>query len=77
MPSSNSVWGAYLYDNGFGRTIPEQHDCTVAEFAARHPRGTYVLALSGHVVCLIDGDWYDSWRSDNEIVIYVWSKEGK
>lgn len=77
MPSANSVWGAYLRHRGFTRhIIPEDcPDCyTVTEFACDHPRGTYILALSGHVVCLVDGDWYDTWDSGQEVPLYYWMR---
>lgn len=78
MPSANSVWGNYLRRLGFRRqivpdTCPECY--TVADFAAEHPTGTYILALSGHVVCVEDGDWCDSWDSGAETVIYFWVGE--
>lgn len=38
MPSSNSVWGAYLKKRGFRRRSPPD-DVTVGEFARRHPAG--------------------------------------
>ena len=47
---------------------------TVARFAKEHPSGIYILALSGHVVCIKDGDWLDSWDSGNEIVLYYWER---
>ncbi len=78
MPSSNAVWGAYLRKKGFCRhfmpdTCP---DCyTVADFCADHPHGTYILALSSHVVAVKDGDWLDTWDSGNEIPIFYWHKE--
>jgi len=81
MPTANSVWGAYLRRNGYRRHLidDECKDCpdayTVAEFARDHPQGTYILALSGHVVTVIDGDWYDTWDSGNEIPIYYWIRE--
>ncbi len=78
MPSANAVWGAYLRGKGFVRKIiPDTcPDCyTVADFAADHPAGTYILALSGHVVCVIDGDWIDTWDSGGEIPLYYWHKE--
>ena len=77
MPSANSVWGAYLRRCGFTRNvIPDDcPDCyTVADFARDNPIGVYILALSGHVVCLIDGDWYDTWDSGNEIPLYYWRR---
>ncbi|MEY8360069.1 hypothetical protein AALA99_13780 [Anaerotruncus colihominis] len=77
MPSSNAVWGAYLENKGFKRrmmpdTCPNCY--TVARFAKEHPSGIYILALSGHVVCIKDGDWLDSWDSGNEIVLYYWER---
>lgn len=79
MPSANQVWGAYLRAQGFRRYILPNTcpDCyTVAEFCEDHPKGLYVLALSGHVVCVQDGDWYDSWDSGAETPVYYWAKEG-
>lgn len=78
MPSANHVWGAYIRKNGFQRAvIPDEcPDCyTVADFAAEHPNGTYILALSGHVVCIKDGDYYDTWDSGGEVPLYYWHKE--
>lgn len=80
MPSANSVWGAYLRQQGFTRNVVPNTcpDCyTVAEFAADHPRGVYVLALSSHVVCIEDGKYFDSWDSGNEIPLFYWEKEDK
>ena len=80
MPSANSVWGAYLRQHGFTRHVVPNTcpDCyTVAEFARDHPKGVYVLALSGHVVCQLNGDIYDTWHSENEIPLFYWEKEDK
>ena len=65
--------GAYLRRHGFQRDMAPE-DMTVAEFAMGHPNGTYILALSGHVVCLQDGVIYDTWHSENETVLYFWQK---
>lgn len=73
MPSANATWGAYLRRKGFHRELAPE-DITVEEFARENPHGTYVLALSGHVVCIKDGVLYDSWDSSNEIVLYFWQK---
>lgn len=80
MPSANAVWGAYLRHKGFSRYLISDDcpdDYTVADFAADNPNGVYILALSGHVVCVINGDIYDTWNSGNEIPIYYWTKKGK
>lgn len=77
LPSANAVWGAYLRSIGFRRQmIPDTcPDCyTVADFAREHPSGTYILALSGHVVCVENGVIYDSWDSSGEVPLYYWQK---
>ncbi len=77
MPSANHVWGAYLRKHGFSRhLIPDScPECyTVAGFAADCPRGTYILAISGHVVCVRDGDWYDTWDSGGAVPVYYWER---
>ena len=78
MPSSNSVWGAVLRQNGFKRySIPNScPDCYTAEqFAEDHPSGVYVLGFGNHVATLKDGFVFDSWDSTQEIPQYYWSKE--
>ena len=80
MPSANAVWGAYLRRIGYRRyMVPDTcPDCyTVGRFADEHQKGTFILALSGHVVCVQDGVIYDSWNSENEIVLYYWQKESE
>lgn len=72
FPQANHVWGAYLIDKGFERKLVPETDCTVADFARTHPKGTYILAISGHVVTVCDGDIYDSWNSSDEIPVYYW-----
>ena len=74
MPSANATWGAYLRRNGYQRELAPE-DVTVAEFADAHPNGSYILALSGHVVCVIDDVLYDTWDSGNETVLYFWRKD--
>ena len=78
LPSADRVWGAYLRRHGFCRhALPETcPDCyTVADFAREHPQGLYVLSIPGHVVCLLDGCWQDTWDSGEENPIYYWAKE--
>ena len=79
MPSSNNVWGAYLKSKGFSKhNIDECKDCyTVREFTEEHPKGTYVLGLGTHAVTSIDGNYYDSWESGDETVLYYYEKETK
>lgn len=78
MPSSNSVWGAVLRQNGFYRSaIPNScPDCyTVGDFADDHPEGVYVVGTGNHVVTIIDGVVMDSWDSRAEIPQYYWHRK--
>lgn len=78
MPSSNSVWGSVLRQAGFVReNLPNTcPDCyTVRDFCEEHPKGTYVLGLSGHVVTVKDGNWYDIWDSGDETVLFYWHRK--
>ena len=75
MPSSDSVWGAVLRQNGFYRkAIPNTCPAcyTVRDFCKDNPKGVYVLGFGGHVATVIDGTLYDSWDSSKEIPIYMW-----
>lgn len=80
MPSSDSVWGAVLRQNGFYRkAVPNLcPDCyTVDDFCNEHPHGTFVLGFGGHVATVVDGDLYDSWDSSEEIPVYYWYRKDR
>lgn len=78
MPSYNEVWSEYLFNNGYRRTqLPNTcPDCyIVKDFCHDFPIGRYLLALDGHVVAVVDGNYYDTWDSGNETVLYYWRRE--
>lgn len=78
MPSANAVWGEYLKLNGFSKhTIPDTcPSCyTIRQFAYEHPYGAYLLETGQHVVAVIDGDYFDTSDTGNEVPIYYWRKE--
>lgn len=78
IPSSNAAWGSYLHDLGYSRHIVPDTcpDCyTIEDFTEDHPEGTYILATGTHVVCARDGDYFDTWPSGQETVIYYFEKE--
>ncbi len=80
MPSNNGVWGAFLRKKGFKRRMLPDNcpDCyTVEDFCKDHPQGTFVVAVSGHVLCVKDGDAYDSWNSLSENPIYYFEIESE
>lgn len=75
MPSSDSVWGAFLREKGMQRhNIPNScPDCyRLKDFCREYPKGIYVVKTSNHVVTVVDGDYFDSWDSGNEIPTYYW-----
>ena len=76
MPSANMVWGQYLRDLGFRRYLIDDDtgNYTVEDFCRDHQKGTYILAIDGHVVCAVDGFYYDSWDSGQEIPVYYWTR---
>lgn len=79
LPNADSVWGPYLKQRGFRRyLLPDTcPDCyTIGDFAEEHPEGTFILSMPGrHVVAVVDGDWWDSWDSGNEVPAYYWTRE--
>lgn len=77
MPSSNSVWNAYLIDQGFvKRTIPDScPECyRITDFCWDHSIGEFLVATGTHVVAVIDGDYYDTWDSGDEVPIYFYER---
>lgn len=74
MPSSNEVWGKYLYSKGYTKKIIPNF-CTVEEFCKDHPIGTYVLGMGNHVVTAISGQFFDTWNSGEEVISFYWERE--
>lgn len=78
MPSVNNLWGSYLRSIGFRKFILPDNcpDCyTVSQFCDDHPIGRYLLATGTHVIAVINGNYYDTWDSGDEIPISFWKKE--
>lgn len=69
MPNSDSVWGMYLKERGFHKEAVDE--CRVREYALGNV-GRCILKLSGHIVAMIDEDWYDLTDSGDGYVLYVW-----
>lgn len=77
MPSSNAVWDAYLRDKGYVKhvipdTCPECY--RVTDFCWDHPSGDYLLATGTHVIAVLNGDYYDTWDSGDEVPIYFYER---
>ena len=75
MPTSNNVWGLLLKQKGAAQfLLPDScPSCiTVRAFCEKYPRGTFVIGTGSHAVAVMDGDYYDSWDSGNEVPSYFW-----
>lgn len=42
---------------------------TVKDFVKKHPNGTYLITMSGHITCAINGKIYDTFDPSDR---YVW-----
>lgn len=75
VPNADAVWGKYLYQHGFRPFLLPQScpECTtISLFCVMYPKGTYIIGTGNHAVAIIDGDYYDSWDSGNEIPSFFW-----
>jgi hypothetical protein len=79
MPSANVVWISFLQDMGFKKYIIPNScpSCyTIQDFCNDHPTGLYVVGTGTHVVAVLNGQYYDSWDSGDEIPVF-YLKGGK
>ena len=77
MMVDDKVWGQYLRNNGFRiRPLPDTcPNCyTVRDFANDHPKGRYLLKTYEHVIAVVDGDYYDTGDSGDEVPIYYYER---
>lgn len=75
MPSDDSVWGHFLKRSGCTQFILSEEcpQCmTVSAFCHFYPTGRYIIGTGAHAIAIIDGNYYDSWDSGNEIPSFFW-----
>lgn len=75
MPSSDTVWGHYLYLKGFEPfVLPDicPKCMTIEEFTHYFSAGVYIIGTGYYAVAVIDGNYYDSWDSGNEVATFFW-----
>lgn len=76
MPNANHVWGKYLEEHGFEcEAVKNIGKMTVRSFAESNPHGLFLLATGAHVVAVVDGNYYDTWDSGNEVPVTVWKEK--
>lgn len=74
---ADEVWSSILRQHGFKRQlVPDTCPAcyTVDLFCRDHPEGTFVVKSEDHVATVKDGILYDSWPSQDKVVIYYWYK---
>lgn len=77
-PWKNYVWGRYLTKIGFEsyllpNTCPYCY--TVSDFCRDNPRGKFILATGNHLIAVVDGNYYDTADTGDEVPIYVWRRK--
>lgn len=75
MMHRDAAWGSVLRQHGFRkRIIPNSFPdfYTAEDFCRDNPQGVFVLGFGTHTACVIDGVILDTWRSSDEIPVYVW-----
>ena len=75
MPSSDNVWGHYLYLKGFEPfVLPDEcpRCITIDEFTKLFPTGIYIIGTGSHAVAVIHGNYFDSWDSGSEVCSFFW-----
>ena len=78
---SMSVWGSYLKEHGWQQmllpdTCPACY--TVSNFCFYFPQGYFILVTGSHVITVIDGVYFDTWDSGDEVPVYFFKrKEGQ
>jgi len=77
LPIRNNVWGRFLNDRNY-EYISIPNTCPlcyrIKDFCKDNPNGTFVLGTEHHAVCVINGDYYDTWDSGGEVPIYAFKK---
>lgn len=80
MPSDKTTV-ARIVEDEFGYTehklSKEEKDqkMTLNDFAIKNCDGTYLVMLPGHLVAVVDGEYYDSWDSGKKRVQKYFSKK--
>ena len=77
ITADDNIWGLYLYEHGFDQFLLP-HECprciTIRQFCNIFPKGLYIIGTGSHAVTVIDGNYYDSWDSGNEIPTFFWRR---
>lgn len=79
LPNSDVTWKAYMERSGEFR----EHKLIIKKgskrptpttFSKAHKEGTFILSLAGHLVCVQDGFFWDTWDCGDKAVYKYWEK---
>jgi hypothetical protein len=77
-PSDNDTWREFLFSRGYNKYLLPTN-CpvcyTLRQFCEEHPNGRFLACTGSHVVAVIDGNYYDTWDSGDEIIAYYYRKD--
>lgn len=62
----------FLIQEVLGGVPKDCYGMTVGEFADKHSKGIYLIRISGHLTCLIDGILYDLWNCLDKPCSLAW-----
>ena len=77
IPIRNDVWIDFLLSEGYQiESVPNicPNCITVEEFANDHPQGRYLIGTGSHVIAVVHGNFYDTFNSGKERVLYYLKK---
>lgn len=62
----------FVIQEVLGGTPKNCDGMTIGEFADKHPKGIYLIRISGHLTCVIDSVCYDLWNCLNRECDLAW-----
>lgn len=72
--NSDYILELFIKNHGSESVYNVREDVTLEEFSGEHNEGTFIVftgktkKYSDHMVCVIDGDYWDSWDSSKQVV---------
>ena len=77
MPNKDSTLSLYMKEKGYKRyLIPEECPVcySIRDFAREYRHGKYLVLTGNHAVAVMNGDYYDTTDSGEEIPLYYYKK---
>ena len=70
-PYCSSCYG-FLVQEVLGGVPTNCDGMTIGEFADRHPKGTYLIRIEGHLLCISNNIIYDLWDNRHRYCDLAW-----